>query len=692
MLKLIILHFLICILGFLSLRFFFSQKKHQEFNYLIFSYPLGLMILGLAVFTLNQFAAVTITYQSILSIILFIGIALAQGFYFSPSKVAGNLSDSQFPNLSASLETDKYIRILNLVCAISLVFFVVFMSLITIYEPLGDWDTLMYHLPIARHIFKSGSFPSEISPTMTQMENAYPPLYFFLYSLNWIGLGGTEFASPEITFVLINLLSLLIFYKIQHQLRGVSFLGSGLSAILLVQYFYKTINGGYYWAQPNMYSLVLLYFLAGLYFLFSAGIHGSRKNFYLATIFWAGAYWTNYLGLMNFAVIITGFVIFYLASRSKEIITFQKVINFKTILVCGLIFLLIISPHFLRNWIKLGNPLYPGFNTIFGGYLLDDWATKYLVGRTHRPDLKLLEGIVWGRYSLTFIVTVLACLEINRKKWFSFFVPFYIFLYVTLWAFFLQNSFVCVFRYLVLAYGVIYLFIGGVVDKILTGQLKNKSFYWLLGIGIAYCFINLIEIKPLLSVTLMIIIVYLLSRGQVSQIYKKYYRQLVKIASIGALLLAPYYLYVNLNGGYANKLLSLVKLNPNLQKYSFGLKPDMDWIDQNLPPDSKILTLEPRLFFLTRDYVPGDHPQLKNFYESETLAQALQELEQRGITHLYPGILATFTLMLPYQPFRQSIFFKSLNNKVIFEVIYDGGLWWRRIYKIKYDAVADKDL
>jgi len=65
---------------------------------------------------------------------------------------------------------------------------------------------------------------------------------------------------------------------------------------------------------------------------------------------------------------------------SRWIRRFANTVLFSTI-KASIVLGLVLAPFLLGNWIHWGNPVYPFFSSIFGGYLIDAWQAMFSVSR-----------------------------------------------------------------------------------------------------------------------------------------------------------------------------------------------------------------------------------------------------------------------------------------------------------------------
>ena len=78
-----------------------------------------------------------------------------------------------------------------------------------------------------------------------------------------------------------------------------------------------------------------------------------------------------------------------------------------------------------------------------------------------------------------------------------------------------------------------------------------------------------------------------------------------------------------------------LKRQDSLFEYNMDIKPDIEWMNTNLPPEAVLITMESRLFPLHRSYIPADDVRLDTFYLEGTVASGLALFAKLNITHIY---------------------------------------------------------
>ncbi len=282
-----------------------------------------------------------------------------------------------------------------------------------LWAPLDDWDSFLYHLPFGQLIGQSGHFPDDIGPSINQKsEAAYPPLFFFLYGINFrIHEFNATYLLPKLTYITLEILVCLTCYRLARDRFGLR-RTFALFAILCL-----TLNA---FTQINMHILATIYVLLGLYYSWP-WIDGSKSDWrrgLVAASFWAGCYWSNYLGAPLSILFFTGMglgLCIQTYKNKRDVIndsgqaTASTARPFIKITITAVAFLLIISPHLIRNLLVAGNPLYPALLDTLGGIGVTDWflENRFLV----KPITVTWQSVpqIFGRLPIV-IVAAAICL------------------------------------------------------------------------------------------------------------------------------------------------------------------------------------------------------------------------------------------------------------------------------------------
>ncbi|MBM82991.1 MAG: hypothetical protein CMJ78_20710 [Planctomycetaceae bacterium] len=330
----------------------------------IAAYFLGLLCFTVVAFTLNQFANVTLTETTLENLCL--------GVVFL-SLVASRLAGGPFKTLKLRREASLWShRDLALLAVIA----VVFADRHALVGPLTDWDSFLYHLPFGK-LVAEGNFPSDIGRSyILQMEAAYPPLFYFLYGVNaLIESPNVTYMAPRGLVAVLNALILCVTYALARERFGLDIRAACWSALITLLILPT---------EPYLQSITTLYLLLAIYYSWNAfekdtdnAVAERRGNFLIGTFFWAGAYWCTYLSLPLIAFFFGGLLLFEISQRGRQQ---ASAINIGRFSISVLIVASFIAVHWIRNWLIIGNPLYPALLDVVGGHDISEWFLA------NRPD------------------------------------------------------------------------------------------------------------------------------------------------------------------------------------------------------------------------------------------------------------------------------------------------------------------
>jgi len=235
-------------------------------------------------------------------------------------------------------------------------------SLAFIAQPGGDG---CFHLNVARFIAENGKIP--VFEWLGRDVFSRPPLFHlfgsFLYKLFAIFGNNASIIGMKIVSPLFGSLTLIIVYLIASEMfsKKVGFYSTLFITFLPVHIHYSAI--------PHIESTLIFFLTLTFYFLLI-------NRLVLAGLSYGLALLVKYQALFFSPILL---LVFYLRYSRNFIRLAQKLISFAAIsLIVGL-------PWFIRNYIVLKNPIWPYFNSFFGGaegVILDSFL--------HNPSIKHL--------------------------------------------------------------------------------------------------------------------------------------------------------------------------------------------------------------------------------------------------------------------------------------------------------------
>ncbi|MEM3357313.1 MAG: glycosyltransferase family 39 protein, partial [Candidatus Bathyarchaeia archaeon] len=234
--------------------------------------------------------------------------------------------------------------------AVSVIFFLCFYhALLTV---IMHWDATVYHAVMSIIMYNNHGIPVIAGPSIgIQMSANFPPLFSALGAFYYIQMGLIEDFYLRAIPPVMGVLTVLATYKIGETLAGKRY---GLIAALLLAMtplFFR------YSIYATSYSTLTFFGTATVMFLFLAMKKAENRYWAMSGIFYGFALLTSYL-----AMYLAPFLIIALAAvliRKRWGITAST----KIFLLLVLPALLIGGVWYTRNFVLLGNPVYPNAYT-----------------------------------------------------------------------------------------------------------------------------------------------------------------------------------------------------------------------------------------------------------------------------------------------------------------------------------------
>jgi hypothetical protein len=345
------------ILGALGSYLLLNNEKDINIKF-VSAVGLGFGLTGLITIILGIFGAL---YQLPLNIILLVGIGFLSAVIFWKKR------NEKFA-LKESLARHFSIKNLYLppnkkfwlpACiAIGIIFFFCFYhALLTV---IIHWDATVYHAVMAVFMFNDHTIPVISGPSIgIEMSANFPPLFSAVGAYYYIQIGAIQDIFLRAIAPVMGLLTVLVTYKIGEVISGKKL---GLLAALFLAVtpmFFR------YSIYATSYSTLTFFCTISILFLLLALTKGDTKYWVSAGLFYGFALLTSYLAMYLAPFLIIA-LIAYLALNKKM---FKIGIKKAAILVSAAI--IIGGVWYLRNWILVGNPIYPNAYTVFGGTNID---------------------------------------------------------------------------------------------------------------------------------------------------------------------------------------------------------------------------------------------------------------------------------------------------------------------------------
>ncbi len=244
------------------------------------------------------------------------------------------------------------------VIAIAVIFFFCFYhALLTV---IVHWDATVYHATMANIMYNDHAILVIAGPSIgIEMSANFPPLFSAIGAYYYLQLGAIEDFFLRIIPPVMGILTVLATYKIGEVLAGRKFgLISALFLAVTPLFFRYSI-------YATSYSMLTFFCTVSILFLLLAIQKGNTKYWLTSGLFFGFATLTSYLALYLALLLIITFIA-YLVLKKRTL-----TISVKQISVLILASLAIGGVWYCRNWIEVGNPIYPNAYTVLGGISID---------------------------------------------------------------------------------------------------------------------------------------------------------------------------------------------------------------------------------------------------------------------------------------------------------------------------------
>ncbi len=635
---------------------------------------MGVGMLNILLYSVNTLLNIKLNQIFIWSTLL---ILLAVLFFLSYFlKRTGFLAKLKKLRLRA-LNSDKLspLSIVMIVHISLIVFFMFFNSLVV---PIYKYDSFLYHLPIAQETFLTGYLPSDISPSISEVERAYPPLGYFSYSIFYFAQGKENLIVPKLLPFIYGLFTLAVLYHLSRVILERT-IEQSLGVILIAL-------ASYYFSNIAIFQNTDIY--AGFFFVTSVSLivqflkTYSPSLLYLAAIMSAFSYWVKYtsiIGITSLVFILTLTLIFIHKQNRKKIL--------KHFIIAAIIGLVLIIPHALRTILLTGNPIYPLLFNFFDGKYIDDWVKENILywasgSLFSRSPLDLI-----FRYGILLFPVFISWILFYRKSFSEKIISGFSITFFVLWAAFLRGDEIAQpnsYTYLFGPYMIATVIVGPSFIAYIKNQGKRSFLNFLSFAFILFAAFNLATyfISPLYEqigferfseFIIVSVILILFGTFQFLEIKKSNITRYLIIS----IFLLPVFLSLLI---YPLKFFQTDELGKDIA-YSLH-EPSHSWMKDNLSPEDTILFFDERLYLFPTKYFPADTHELRPIYETRNLNEALNFLSKKGITHLFITKLAK-----EHPLFHKSVIFNNLDSKYITKVYSENESSLEvNIYKINKNA------
>jgi hypothetical protein len=523
---------------------------------LLLSIGLGFGVTYAAMILIGMLWEISLSTIILTQTILFITLLIA-AFYrgFKPN----------FINYLKPKTKKVHIPKLNLFEAILLIvigIFVVVAIYQTVAYPSIEWDSLAYGVNYAKIIFEDGKIPLIAGPSIgLEMSANYPPGVQLLAVDLYVFAGNAGDFYFRILQPIFGLAAILLTYKF-----AMAVTKSRTAAIFAM---FALSSMSTFWElfvhETYLMCLTLMLTLAAFFFFkaYNSNNADARKFEIAGTLFCGFSALTSYIGLFSL-----GLLSLYSINRkiSAKRFTWLVILGFAIVL-----------PWYMRNFILLGNPLYPFFG--IGNYL-DPLLLSSVMGHFQNwaqvPFFYSFKIISIMGAAILFLA--IAYFTVTKQKHFYLILPFYLF-FVGLVIMGVHIPFV---RYLIIA-------LPSLVILLAASAKSLRPAHTLVERATAIILISLVLISSVLV-----------------------------LPSINFLKPTP------TSGDDKWSYLSQV----------FEEGDAWQWINQNTPADAKIATYDIKQYYLEREIFTLDGSEAAPLYKMNTIEESIDFLEKSNVTYV----------------------------------------------------------
>lgn len=628
--------FLILIAGYALL-----ARINLKSDTFLFSLGLGSLFVVFLVFILNQFFRIPVGAKLVWTYVLLAIVILIL------------LNWKSFIRKVATINFKPKLKFKPSLFSILILIIFLFALYKALFFPIVTDDANSMYAFISKVTWNDGFPPPPTSAFMT-VSYSWPNTSFALFLHNYFfGLNlGFEEAFMKILIPIFALLNLLALYKISMLLFKKKEIAQ-LSVILLLSSI--VFSAFIVQTQTTMYEL-----LFPLLAIYSFLLYQKERTYKLLIL--TGAFLGATLAIKYTLI---PFVLFFLLS----ILIFKRKI--KPVIKLSLIAFPISLIFYLRNLIFFKNPFYP---YLFNGINFDEGLFKIQSAWAHTPHYSLNQFLVIlipiSVFIFIFFLYFLVDYIKSKKKdeTFNIFILTAI-LSVIFW--FVTSAFITEAqgtRHITLGFALISIFVSAYLIKLMNKKIP----LW-------------VSLTPVVST----ILIYIAYFGIVSDPFFEYSMNLLIILLIQSILVSGVLVLsrFKFNKRILLALLLMALITVPLTFNAFAKRtapwefPSRDevikryypdhfdaylYIEENLPRDARILTFFNQRYYLNREVVPADSPDVAFIYKS-SLEDALEGIKEERINYILISEVEKFVPFWELSPIHKAHGEGNLDLKILFK-------------------------
>lgn len=511
------------------------------------------------------------------------------------------------------------------------------------------WDTLTVYSYLGKQIYCQNGIPLFFgSSGSVEWSGNYPMLVPMLYAWFNFSMGSVNDLLSRTIFPIFGIATLASTYAFSKRLHGSTAAFFSTYVLMTTPIFFAHLAIGYIDIVLTFYFTLALYFLQKAYEKDDA-VYAVMSGF-LAGL----AAWTKYQGLFLPLIILIFWCLMRISDKSHS--------NNKASLFLKALFTFILtaSPWYIRNWILLGNPIYPNMFMIFGGRNLDSWLLsqnyEYWIGRwavllgTDRSPDSLLRLPIrllikddslssLGQDGVGFLLTCFGIpglfISLFKRRKSDFLLLTWILVFFSLWFAFLYYFI----RYLLPVTSALSMLAGRLLSEI-SSEIKNSK-----------------KIRKILFFVMLII-----------PLSAAFFIPTEVLAITGPSRTFQDYVFFRPFAPPSTEESLRHAMPEDIALWNF--------INEKTPPESVLLSFDHRAYFIDREIVFADSTQVKEIYLVSDLSEAVSFLRSINITHV---VVEPWYKDMPL--WYKSPLFRGLENATYFTKIFEEGGYM--LYEVK---------
>lgn len=478
--------------------------------------------------------------------------------------------------------------------------------------PAIEWDSLAYGVNYARIIFEEGGIPLIAGPSVgLEMSASYPPgvqlIAVYLYKL----AGSPNDFYYRLLSPIFGLALMLATYRFT--------IGKSKSKTVSIFAVFTLSAIPIFWElfvqETYLLGLALMLTLSAFCYFKAYNLDsGNARGYEIAgTLFCCFSALMSYMGLFSF-----GLLLLYGLHRRISVKRFSFLI---------ILALLVTLPWYTRNFVLLGNPIYPFFD--FGKHLdslLRNSAVQHFQNYNTIPIYAWTSTIC--KIGAVCLGLAIAALTFGKKRKFILILPTY-----------LRSFLLIIPAYLLFA------------SLIIMALHLSFPRYLIIAIS-SLIVIFSATLKPLLT--------------------KHSLTRVIAISLVLMIALSNAYMLPFINNAKPAKELAKDKWTYISQVFEEG--DAWIWINEETPEDDRIATYDIKQYYLKRDIMPLDGNESAPLYELNTVEESINFLQDKKIGYILSPPWASPTdprMPLAYTMFRSNLT-RYLGDPDYFPIVFVG--------------------